>query len=299
MVLELKLTNVSRRPQVVPAKLLSQTEHLTVVVKRKGRPAREVIPYATYCWQPEYRALAPMESVYESLFASVGQGGWDIAEPGYYTVQVVLHRGNEDVVSNPLAIRVAPPRNYTEEYLAQDFFSDAVGRILTFDGSRVLNAGNEAMQEVASQLPERKVALHIQIAQASAAMKEYKELAMSGGNGGAAMPSDNARGAIKTRKPDLDAAQALLTGVLDKPAQAAESLGNIDLNYYLTRFSACLQDAGEKKQAAGVLDSLASGLTDRKALASVVEQVKGMRASLGVPASDGAAPRARRKKTDK
>lgn len=299
VVLELKLTNVSRRPQVVPAKLLSQTEHLTVVVKRKGRPARELIPFATYCWQPEFRALAPMESVYESLFASVGQGGWDIAEPGYYTVQVVLHREIEDVVSNPLAIRVAPPRGYTEEYLAQDFFSDAVGRILTFDGSRVLEAGNEAMQEVASQLPERKVALHIQIAQASAVMREYKELAMSGGGGGPMAPQTDARGAITTRRPDLDAAQVLLTQVLEKPAEAAESLGNIDLNYYLTRFSNCLQDVGEKKQAAGVLDSLASGLTDRKASASVVDQVKGMRAALGAPADGAALPKGRKKKTGK
>lgn len=298
VVLELKLTNVSGRPQVVPAQLLSPSHHLTVIVKRKGRPAREVIPFATYCWEPEYKALAPGESVYESLFASVGQGGWDIAEPGYYTVQVALHRETEDAVSNALSIRVTPPRNYNEEYLAQDFFSDDVGRILTFDGSRVLEAGNEAIEEVAKQLPDRKVAAHVRMAQANAVMREYKELVIPGDGGDRQRSADNA-GAIKTKKPDLDAAQELLDDVLDKPAEAAESLGNIDLNYYLTRLSGALQEAGEKKEAAVVLDTLADGLATRKAATWVIDQVKGLRAALGVAPGNGATPRARKKKPTK
>ncbi len=299
VVLELKLTNVSGRPQVVPSRLLSPSHHLTVIVQRKGRPAREVVPYATYCWEPEYKALAPNESVYESLFASVGQGGWDIAEPGYYNVQVALHQETEDTVSNPLSIRVTPPQDYTEEYLAQDFFSDDVGRILTFDGSRVLEAGNESLEEVGKQLPDRKVAVHVRMAQANAMMREYKELSITGGGGGPMTPPADAKGEITTKQPDLDAAQELLGDVLDKPAEAAESLGNIDLNYYLTRLSGALQEAGEKQEAAVVLDTLADGLAARKAAAWVVDEVKGLRAALGLAAGDGAIPRARKKKPAK
>ena len=294
VVLELKLTNVSGQPQVVPAKLLSPGYHLTVIVKRKGRPAREVVPFATYCWQPDFKALNPGDAVYESLFASVGQGGWDIAEPGYYTIQAALHRETEDVVSNPLVIRIAPPRNYTEEYLAQDFFSEAVGRILTFDGSQVLEAGNEAIQEVVEQLPDRKVAVHCRMAQANALVREYKELAIAG-DGGEMKPVVNAGGAIKITKPDLDQAQKLLGDVLDKPAEAAESLGNIDLNYYLTRLSVAFQDMGAKKEAAEVLDTLADGLAARKVAAWVIDQVKGERAALGVAAGDRT-PRASKRK---
>ena len=71
---------------------------------------------------------------------------------------------------------------------------------------------------------------------------------------------------------------------------------NIDLNYYLTRLSEALQEAGEKKEAAMVLDTLADGLAARKAAAWVVDQVKGLRAALGVALGDGATPRARKTK---
>lgn len=295
VVLELKLINISPRPQVVPAKLLSPGHDLTVIVKRKGRAARQVVPFATYCWQPDYKALSPGESLYESVFVSVGQGGWEIDEPGYYSVHVALHTEHEDIVSNPLALRVAPPESNREEYLAQDFFSEAVGRILTFDGSRVMTSGNDAMEEVASQLPDRNVTLHVRVAQASSLMKEYKELAITGES--ARMDSAAAAGAtITTADADLDAASELLDEVLEKPSNAADTLGNIDLNYYLTRLSNAFRVAGETKEAVGVLDTLARGLTARNVAGWVIDEVRRMRTELGTTEGNGATRRTSKRK---
>jgi hypothetical protein len=45
----------------------------------------------------------------------VGQNGWDLAEPGYYTVQASIRVSGEDIVSQPITIRVQPPKGYDEE----------------------------------------------------------------------------------------------------------------------------------------------------------------------------------------
>ncbi|MBS1910898.1 MAG: hypothetical protein JST22_02820 [Bacteroidetes bacterium] len=54
----------------------------------------------------------------------------------------------EIVISNPIEIRVAPPRGYEQEYFAQDFFSNGVAAALVF-------GGDERTFTVATAEPER------------------------------------------------------------------------------------------------------------------------------------------------
>jgi hypothetical protein len=42
------------------------------------------------------------------------------------------------VTSSPLQLRIAPPRSWDEEDVAQEFFSEEVGRTLSFTGTAVL-----------------------------------------------------------------------------------------------------------------------------------------------------------------
>ncbi len=152
-------------------------ERITLVIKKKDKPARQYAPHAQFCWQPKNKMLNPGESIYDSLFASAGRNGWEISDPGYYLVQAALDLDGEDIVSEPLMIRIAPPRDrYTEEYLAQDVFSEDVGRILTFDGSRFLEKGNDVLREVAAQLPESRLAIHANVPLGKALAKDYKYL---------------------------------------------------------------------------------------------------------------------------
>ena len=129
----------------------------------------------------------PGESVYEPLFVSAGQNGWDIAEPGRYTVQVALDAEDEEyLTSNPLRLLVEPPtggKRYAEERLAQDFFSEDVGRIVWFGGSRRLEKGDDVLREAAARLRDRKVALHANAALGNVAAREYKLLDLGDGVG--------------------------------------------------------------------------------------------------------------------
>jgi hypothetical protein len=279
VVLELKLANISSQPQLVNENLLSDLDQITVVLKKDGKPARQFTPYAHYCYQSVNRALVPGESVYQSLFPSVGLNGWDMAEPGYYTVQAALHLDNEDVVSDPLRLRIAPPRGYDEEFIAQDFFSDDVGHILTFDGSQFLSKGNDTLREVAERLSERRVALHARVALANAMACEYKQLDLGEGTR-ERMPVHMAGGKIKVTSANVKEARKEFTAALiDKRDVAAESLGHIDYKYYVNRFSDWLASQGEKKEASKVQDDLYQALSARKVKDRVLQEIKAKRES--------------------
>jgi hypothetical protein len=284
VILELKLTNTSSQPQLVDKHLLSRTDSKAVILKKRGRPARQFVPYAQYCPLPETKALMPGESVYEPLFVSAGQNGWDVADPGRYTVQVALHTEVEgDVVSNPLRLLVEPPSNerrYEAERLAQDFFSEDVGRILWFGGSRFLEKGNDVLREASERLGDHRVALHADAALGNAVAREYKQLNLEDIGKERIKPAAMAGGAITVRPPNVEEARKDLTSALtDKPNEGAASLGHIRYRRYMNRFSDLLAEQGENQEAAQIQDKLHDTLANRNVLDRVLKEIEDRRAS--------------------
>jgi hypothetical protein len=267
VVLELKLTNTSSEPQMIHDKLLSTMERITMVIKKKDKPARQYAPHAQFCWQPKNKTLAPGESIYESLFASAGRNGWEISEPGYYLVQVALDMDGEDIVSEPLMIRVAPPREaYKEEFLAQDVFSEDVGRILTFDGSRFLEKGNDVLREVAAQLPKSRLAIHANVPLGKALAKGYKYLDWR---------DDPRKTSIKVARPDTKESTKCLSAALENNMNAAaETLGHVDFKNYVEAYEDNLREHGDRKSANDLRDEAHSTLKKRGVKASVLEEMK-------------------------
>jgi hypothetical protein len=241
--LELKLTNVSTDPQVVDVNLLGSLDAMTVVIKPHGKAAREFVPFARRCYQPEKTVLGPGESMYAPLGVSAGLNGWDLADPGRYVVQVALRREGEDVVSNPLPLRVAPPRDYDEELVAQDVFTEDVGRTLALGGTEVLTHANDVLHGVVERLGERRAAIHAALALAEPAATTYK----------VPRPSAEAPAGLEilARKPRAKEARDLLErAVVDHAQHAVETLGHIE---YVRRSDAAAQwlaDADDPKAAA-------------------------------------------------
>lgn len=275
---ELKLTNISSQPQLVDDNALSRTDSMTVILKKEGTAARQFFPYAQYCVLGKARTLIPDESVYESLSFSAGRNGWDIGGPGNYTVQVALQIDHEDIVSNALRIRVAPPLSYEEESLAQDFFSDDVGRIITFGGSRFLVNGNEILHEVAEKLSGRRVALHAALALGNEVAHEYKQLVED--------PEEKRkRLGIKKQPAQPEEARKLLTGALvAQMALAVESFGHIDFKRHVDRLSDWLNKQGATEEAVKSQDVLYQTMSTRqvrgrKILSRVLEDIKERRGS--------------------
>lgn len=275
VVLELKLTNISNEPQIVEKSLLSASDKLTVIIKKRGRRAKQWLPFANYCFNPQKTVLNAGDSMYESLFAAAGTNGWNLAEPGVYQVQIALHLEKEDIVSEALHLRIAPPKDYDEEYFAQDFFSDDVGRVLAFDGTQILDAANDTLREAATKFAGKRVAIHAEVALASPLTKEYKVLNIPEMNKEEEMNSVfDADGKIKAAKPKVDKAEKeLSTALFDKPQISAETLSHIDYEYYVDRLSEFVDREGDAKAAAKYQGELHDTLKNRGVLNRVLEAI--------------------------
>jgi len=274
VVLELKLTNVSNQPQVVDEKVLAASDDLTVIIKKQNREARQWSPYAQYCFSPDKTVLNANDSIYESLFIAAGTNGWDVADPGNYTIQVALHLEDEDIVSDPFYMRVAPPRGFEEEFLAQDFFSEEVGRILAFDGSQVLTGGNDTLREASDRFADRAVAVHAQIALGSPLARDYKLLTVPE-NGTREMTSvAEANGKIAIVKAqDSKADKELSNALLENADEAAKTLGHIDYRYYVDQLSELEAAQGNNKEAAKSQGVLLKTLSERGVLKRVLDDI--------------------------
>ncbi|HUO06850.1 MAG TPA: hypothetical protein VM008_00830 [Phycisphaerae bacterium] len=277
VVLELKLTNISREPQLLHEGLLGDLDSMTIIVKKDNQPARTYRPYAHYCRRETNTVLDAGKSFYDSLFIGAGRGQWHISEPGYYTVQLALHLPAQDVVSNPFRLRVAPPRGgYEQEYLAQDFFSDGVGRVLNFDGSSVLKQDIDTLQEVADRLPDSRAAVHARIALANSAGSASLQLSIPESHH---RPTSAAAAGAKfvSTKPDVkDVKQARHlweSAIVTKQNLSAETLGHVDLKYYADAYSAWLAGQGDSHDAANVQEHLHKTLSARGVLPQVLESI--------------------------
>lgn len=275
--LELKLTNISSQPQLIDEDLLSLSDTMTVILKKDGKPARQFASYARQCPLPNQKVLMPGEKVYESLPVSSGLNGWDMAEPGKYTLQVALHLDNEDVVSNQLRIRVAPPHGYDEEYLAQDYFSGDVGRIMFFNGSQFFDQGNNILREVTAKLSERRVALQASLALGNVLTGQHKQLAIN--------PDDPQQLGVKTlsAKPE-EARQFLTTALTTRATTAVDTFGHIAFKGHVDRLSDFLAQQGAVDEAIKSQDQLyktleAKNVTKSKTLGRILQDIRKRRDS--------------------
>jgi hypothetical protein len=274
IVLDLKLTNATSEPQMIDEQVLKMLDHMTIVIKKDNKPARTFHPFARYCWQPRNMVLHPSEAIYESLFVSAGRNGWDIAEPGFYTIQIALHQEHEDIISNPLRLRIAPPRSYDEEYIAQDYLSEDVGRILQFDGSNTLTKGLDTLRETCERLPGRRVALHSKIALGNAVLRDFRVLAPPDA-AGTLKSAQQAGASLKLARADFPSGQSLMSqALIATPQLAAETLAHIDYHSYCDRYSEALAEREMHAEAASVQDTLYQALAQRNVKAAVLDDIK-------------------------
>ncbi|HET6663703.1 MAG TPA: hypothetical protein VFG94_05580, partial [Acidimicrobiales bacterium] len=296
--IEMKLTNVSLQPQLVDEHVLLDRSAMAVVVKREGKEAQLRLPMAAYCNVPSIIALEPGASLYESMLASVTKGGWMIDEPGRYLVQVALELPTgEHLVSNPLTIRVAPPKQVEHERLASDYLTEDVARIYSFGGSRVLKAGNEALQEVAARMGDEPVARHAHLMLGRPLADDFKLLKMRSAQSPMEVKAACEVGAeIRKDKADIPAAEEHLLAALDDAPVAAETLGHIRFKRSVDRFSTMLEEQGELKVAAAVVGQAKRALEARGVIQPVVDELADRHERL-LAADGGGTTAARRRRS--
>jgi hypothetical protein len=181
VVVDVTLTNRSNRPQVIDEGIFREGHNLNIAI-RQGTNADTVLqPFVIRCLGPKWRVLQPGESLHHSAFASAGVRGWHISEPGPYEVCVRLNAGAVQALSDPLRLRVATPRERDEEDIAQDFFTDEVGRALVLGGAAQGTPACNVLEQIADRLRDRPLARHAQLSLGLPKMRAYKSLRLAGG----------------------------------------------------------------------------------------------------------------------
>lgn len=247
VMLEAQIQNNSGQFIALPSGLIKNPDLVTVVVKKKGEPARQWHPYARYLKSQETITLNPGETHVDDLFISAGLNGWDLADPGFYDIQMQIEVGNETLVSNRITIQVEVPRTRQEEILAQDIFTDDAGRVMKFDGSGVLQIGVEAWETLVAKLPDSRAADHARLALALPKTRNYRLLNIKTAPGAAYL---DANVAFKTIKADPKTADEMLKAALVKsPQVAADTLGYQDFSAYCTTCADWRTAEGDKEGA--------------------------------------------------
>jgi hypothetical protein len=223
------------------------------------------------------KALMPGESIYGTVLASAGLNGWDVAEPGRYLMQAAAHMAEEDVVSAPFELRIAPPLSRDEEYSAGDLFTQDAARVLVFGGSRYLQNTNDVLEEILDRYPDRRIALHARVALGNPMTLEYKKV----------IPTDDGL-ELDVVPSDPDAAAKLIEPALVEQADAAaESFGHIRYRGIAERVARRLAAVGAETEATKTIDSVIDTLDaripdDRRVKAEVISQLKETREKLAV-----------------
>ncbi|WP_330286138.1 hypothetical protein [Streptomyces sp. NBC_00576] len=272
---ELKLTNTTGVPAMVDRATL-RSDNLSILVQREGTTeARVVQPYLRYCLRPEPVLLQPNESLYEQVVLSSGLGGWQISEPGAYRVYAALRAAHDgaspsadgasggQILADPITVRVKRPASREQERLADDVFTDTVGRVLALGGSRVLDDANDVLREVTERIPDAAVAKH------SAAC-----LATATAVPGKVLTTRNGTASIEARGTDAEAGRQLAERAYGDFDAAANTFGHIRLTQDVTRCAVGLEELGRRDSATQLLDGLAQTLEGRHVKPEVVQRVQ-------------------------
>lgn len=260
---ELKLKNTSNVPVVVD-KYCLYSEDVTIIVAPDRAMARRWLPYSRYCYRAEPHVLQPGESLYASCFLSAGRDGWDLAEPGRYRIYAALRTPAGHVLSAPMQVRLDPPASREEEMLAPDVYTDKVGRVLAFGGSRVLDRANDILRETIERLPDRRIAMHAAAALGAVTAVPGRVLAYADGQEPRFDLSDPAP---QTAAPLLERAYGDLN-------TSAETFGHIRVTERVEQVAGAMADTDARAGAADLTSRLATTLEQRNVLPSVVERVR-------------------------
>jgi hypothetical protein len=179
------LTNSSSHPQIVDESVMEDSDNFRLLIsKSDGGPSRIWRPFVLHCFRSVPRVLQAGESLKTPFFVGAGLDGWYLAEPGVYTLRAMLSTPQFTVNTNPRRVRIAHPRSWEEETLAQEFFTKDVGRAFAFGASHGITAPVETLKRVMDQLPDRAVSRHAALALAEPLKRPTRVLRMDKQNRG-------------------------------------------------------------------------------------------------------------------
>ncbi|MEM6676468.1 MAG: acetyltransferase [Pseudomonadota bacterium] len=180
VILGVRLVNRTGSPQALPEFLLDvKAGFLEIMIERERMGRRRLAPHAFHpvahrCFDLDDRrsivTLPPSGALEQNLQLSFGSAGFAFAEPGSYRVTAVLRLPERDqrferiAMSEPLRLRVAPPRTVEEDREALDLLDWDAGVYLGSGGAGWLARTGERLLEIAERRLHKKATVRDPVA---------------------------------------------------------------------------------------------------------------------------------------
>jgi len=212
---ELRLRNVSDGPVLAHRNLYPSDGLVEVAVTNPRGERRPWQPIARTRSTVATEVLAPGQSLYRELNITMGQLGFPFKEPGPYRVEVSYHNTDGGTAAAVMQLHVRPPRSYDDGRAISTLFEAGVGRVLQAGGSRLMDEANDKIDWVADRLGEgHPASYYFGAGRAVPMAKPYKVLRGD---------SDE----VQIAGEDPEFVQRRLSPVVERPAEAADVVGNI------------------------------------------------------------------------
>ncbi len=264
--MELKLTNTGDRVASVDHELLKDGRHINVYIQREGGLTKPWRPMITHCHEEETEQVDPGKSIYGAHMISTSTDGWLIDEPGFYKVQAAVDLGDEIVVSNVLRLYVGAPASQSEEAVAPDYFTEDVGRVLSFGGAPQMETAGAVLRTVTETCKDNPAVKHAEVALSSPKLRDFKVLAVDGSRSDLKVKAENAKVS--------QAAKTQTAALLKNPDAAADTFGHIQYFGCLRNLSEAMEEAGDKTGAIKVMEDTVKVMKKRNILASVIDNTE-------------------------
>lgn len=244
---------LSLRPPKAPGARISAHEELDpasrfvrILIKK---PSGRVVQYKPLL----FHDTAPAEKVfeadglpsYDAIYLGYGKDGFYFSDPGEYQVRAVyLLDDGREVVSNLLALRVAPPAAGEEALVVSHLLGAQQGQAFWLGGSDLLWEGTSRLQELLLRQPTGALASHIHRVLGTNAGRSFKTISPHA-------PT------INVREPDLDRAILhLSTCTRIDPAAERCPLDNITFREVGARLVKLQLEAGAEQEARTLVQKL-------------------------------------------
>lgn len=204
VVLELRLRSFDRRGRVVHANLHPSTSGVSVAIGRPDGRALRFEPLVDHLVAAEPQLLTYGEELAESAYIGFGKGGLYFDQPGTYRVRAIYHAPDGSrVLSNVAHVRVRYPATPEDNEVAELMIGDQQGALLALRGSddKTLSEGNDALGKIIDKHAAHPLAVYARYVKGVNAARTFKTI------------DSTAPGRLEVRKPDLQAAQTLLSAV--------------------------------------------------------------------------------------
>jgi len=261
--MELKLTNTSDQAAMIDSDMLSDGRHITVFMQREGGQTKQWRPMITHCHETHDDKIDTGESIYGAHMISTSTEGWLIDEPGFYKVQAAVDMGEEIVVSNVMRLYVGPPTSNQETAVAPDYFTEDVGRVMTFSGAPALSSAENTLKAMIENCPDNPATKHAAVALTSPMLRNFKLLEAEGGREALAIKSIGAKIG--------SAVKAQIAALLKAPDIAADTMGHIPYFSQLRTIAEALENDGDEKGAIELMSKTIGVMKKRNILASVID----------------------------